>query len=229
MTDHPKALMLFAAGLGTRMGTLTKDRPKPLIPVAGSPMINRALALAGTVAPDKIIANLHYKSEILAAHLAPKGILISYEPVLLETGGGLRAALPLLGRGPVFTLNPDGIWHGPNPLLLLQSAWKPDEMDGLLMCVPTAHAVGFQGKGDFDVDASGRIRRGTKIVYGGAQIIKTGGLMDIEQNAFSLNLLWDKLLGKSRLFAINYPGKWCDVGNPTGLALAEKMLTQTDV
>lgn len=230
MTQDPNALMLFAAGFGTRMGVLTQDRPKPLIPVANRPLIDHALDLVSAVAPDRIVANLHYKAEMLADHLTPKGVLLSHEqPDVLETGGGLRAALPLLGAGPVYTLNPDAIWVGPNPLELLQQAWKPDEMDALLVCVPIAQTVGFQRDGDFDVDAHGHISRGTQVVYGGAQIIKTEALAEFDQSAFSLNLLWDQMLHRNRLFALNYPGQWCDVGNPAGLALAETMLETANV
>lgn len=230
MTKHPHALMLFAAGFGTRMGALTQDRPKPLIPVAGRPLIDHALDLVDAIAPVKIVANLHYKHEMLADYLTPRGLLLSHEqPEILETGGGLRAALPMLGNEPVYTLNPDAIWVGPNPLLLLKGAWNPDKMDALLVCVPTAQAVGFQRDGDFDVDTIGHITRGKQVVYGGAQIIKTHGLYDIGQRAFSLNLLWDQMLHKGRLFALNYPGKWCDVGNPAGLTLAESMLEHTNV
>ncbi|MFT4959398.1 MAG: MurNAc alpha-1-phosphate uridylyltransferase [Paracoccaceae bacterium] len=230
MTIHPNAVMLFAAGFGTRMGALTQDRPKPLIHVAGRPLIDHALDLVDAINPDRIVANLHYKPEMLAEHLTPKGVLLSHEqPDVLETGGGLRAALPLLGDAPVYTLNPDAIWVGPNPLQMLKMAWNPDEMDALLICIPTAQAVGFQRDGDFDVDAQGHIRRGTQLVYGGAQIIKTQGLFDIDEPTFSLNLLWDKMLHKNRLFALNYPGQWCDVGNPAGLALAKSMLEHADV
>lgn len=230
MTGHPNAVMLFAAGFGTRMGVLTRDRPKPLIPVANRPLIDRALDLVDAIKPEKIVANLHYKAEMLVDHLASKNVMLSHEqPDVLETGGGLRAALPLLGAGPVYTLNPDAIWIGPNPLQLLKDAWNPDEMDGLLVCIPTAQAVGFQGDGDFDIDSAGHISRGTQVVYGGAQIIKTEGLLEFEQTAFSLNLLWDQMLLKDRLFALNYPRQWCDVGNPAGLALAESMLEKSDV
>ncbi len=230
MTQNPNALMLFAAGFGARMGLMTQDRPKPLIPVANRPLIDHALNLVDSIKPDKVVANVHYKAEMLVDHLTPKGVLLSHEqPDVLETGGGLRAALPLLGPGPVYTLNPDAIWVGPNPLQLLKSAWNSDEMDALLICIPTARAVGFQRDGDFDVDAKGHITRGTQVVYGGAQIIKPEGLSEFDQPAFSLNLLWDKMLRRNRLFALNYPGKWCDVGNPAGLALAESMLENSDV
>lgn len=230
MTEAPNALMLFAAGFGTRMGALTQDRPKPLVPVANRPLIDHALDMVEAISPDRVVANLHYRAEMLADHLTPKGVLLSNEqPDVLETGGGLRAALPLLGTGPVYTLNSDAIWVGPNPLQLLKEAWRPDEMDGLLVCVQTAQAVGFQRDGDFDVDAAGHISRGTQMVYCGAQIIKTEGLFDFDQPAFSLNLLWEKMLHQNRLFALSYPGQWCDVGNPAGLALAESMLETNDV
>ncbi|MBV1926193.1 MAG: nucleotidyltransferase family protein [Rhodobacteraceae bacterium] len=230
MTKHPNAIMLFAAGFGTRMGVLTQDRPKPLIQVANRPLIDHALNLVDDIKPNRIVANLHYKAEMLADHLAAKSVKLSHEqPDVLETGGGLRAALPLLGAGPVYTLNPDAIWVGPNPLQLLKDAWDPDEMDGLLVCIPTAKAKGFQQDGDFDVDAAGHISRGSQAVYCGAQIIKTEGLYEFEQAAFSLNLLWDQMLRKNKLFALNYPGQWCDVGNPDGLALAESMLENSDV
>jgi MurNAc alpha-1-phosphate uridylyltransferase len=225
MSQSPDAVMLFAAGFGTRMGALTKDRPKPLIEVAGRPLIDHALALVDAFHPSIVVANLHYHADQLQAHLAPKGILLSHEtPEILETGGGLRAALPLLGTGPVFTMNTDAIWAGPNPLSLLQEAWDPDRMDALLMCVPIGQTIGHAGEGDFTADADGRITRGPGLVYGGVQILKTDGLQNIPEQAFSLNLLWNQMHDRNRLFALEYPGRWCDVGRPEGIALAEGML-----
>ncbi len=226
MSQSPDAVMLFAAGFGTRMGALTKDRPKPLIEVAGRPLIDHALASVDAVHPSRVVANLHYHADQLQAHLAPKGILLSHEtPEILETGGGLRAALPLLGTGPVFTMNTDAIWAGPNPLSLLQEAWDPDRMDALLMCVPIGQTIGHAGEGDFTADAEGRITRGPGLVYGGVQILKTDGLRHIPEQAFSLNLLWNQMHDRQRLFALEYPGRWCDVGRPEGIALAEGMLS----
>ncbi len=225
MSQSPDAVMLFAAGFGTRMGALTKDRPKPLIEVAGRPLIDHALALVDAVHPSIVVANLHYHADQLQAHLAPKGILLSHEtPEILETGGGLRAALPLLGTGPVFTMNTDAIWAGPNPLSLLQEAWDPGRMDALLMCVPIGQTIGHVGEGDFTANADGRITRGPSLVYGGVQILKTDGLLHIPEQAFSLNLLWNQMHDRKRLFALEYPGRWCDVGRPEGIALAEGML-----
>lgn len=229
MNDQPTVVMMFAAGLGTRMGALTRDMPKPLIPVAGAPLIDHALRLARAVDPVRVVANLHYRGDQLAAHLTPRGVVLSPEPEILETGGGLKAALPLLGEGPVFTLNPDALWDGPNPLALLRSAWQPEHMDALLMCVPLARALGHGGNGDFTADPDGRIQRGPELVFGGAQIVKTDGLMAVADRAFSLNVLWDRMLADNRLYCAIYPGRWCDVGRPAGIALAETMLAGSDV
>ncbi|WP_281995811.1 nucleotidyltransferase family protein [Ruegeria faecimaris] len=225
MTQPPNTVMLFAAGFGTRMGTLTLNRPKPLIEVAGRPLIDHALDLVDALGPVRKVANLHYLPDQLEAHLAPKGVLVSHEqPDILDTGGGLRAALPLLGSDSVFTLNSDAIWSGLNPLTMLRAAWNPDLMDALLMCIPTAQAIGHAGAGDFTADEAGRITRGPGLIYGGAQIMKTEGLVEIPDKVFSLNLLWDRMQKKDRLFALTYPGRWCDVGHPEGIALAEGLL-----
>ena len=229
MNDQPNAIMIFAAGFGTRMGGLTRHMPKPLIPVSGRPLIDHTLALTGDVNPAKIVANLHYLAGQMADYLTPRNVLLSYEPDILETGGGLRAALPLLGNGPVYTMNPDVIWQGPNPLTLLTDQWNPAQMDALLMCVPVAQALGRSGDGDFSADDTGHLRRGPNLIYGGVQILKTGGLCEIPDTAFSLNLLWDRMARKNRLCSAIYPGKWCDVGRPEGIALAETMLENADV
>lgn len=220
------SVMLFAAGFGTRMGALTADRPKPMIQVAGRPLVDHALDLARAISPPRIVANVHYKPQILADHLAPKGVIISHEwPDILDTGGGLRAALPLLGPDPVITLNTDAIWSGPNPLDLLVRAWDPEEMDALLVCLKPESALGHQGPGDFTPDHANRITRGPGLIYGGAQIIKTDGLADFSDPAFSLNSEWNRIMNAHRLFALPYPGRWCDVGHPAGVTLAERLLS----
>ena len=217
--------MLFAAGFGTRMGALTADRPKPLIRVAGRPLIDHALDLVTDAGLPQKVANLHYKAEMLVAHLDGKGVQTSIEePDILETGGGLRHALPLLGSRPVFTMNTDAVWDGPNPLTLAKNVWNPQEMDGLLVCIRPDKAVGHTGKGDFLLADDGRLTRGRGLIYGGVQIIKTDGLGSIAQSAFSLNILWDRMLEKRRLFGLCYPGRWCDVGRPEGITLAEQMI-----
>jgi MurNAc alpha-1-phosphate uridylyltransferase len=230
MRNSLNSVMLFAAGFGTRMGDLTNDRPKPLIKVAGKPLIDHALDQIKQYGAETIVANLHYKPKMLRDHLEPLGVRTSLEqPDILETGGGLRAALPLLGEGPCFTMNTDAVWQGPNPLTLLADEWNSETMDALLLCVPQARTVGHAGQGDFILSDTGKISRGPGLVYSGVQIIKPDLLQEIEEQAFSLNLLWDRMLSDGRLYGASYPGKWCDVGHPDGIKLAENMLTVSDV
>ncbi|WP_288925934.1 nucleotidyltransferase family protein [uncultured Maritimibacter sp.] len=224
MRHHPDALMIFAAGFGTRMGPLTADRPKPMVEVAGKPLIDHARAIAEDAGIGRIVANLHYKPEPLIEHLNGTGILLSHErDTLLDTGGGLRKALPLLGPGPVFTLNSDAVWTGANPLGELRSAWDPDRMDALLLLLDPHDARGHPGAGDFTL-SDGRLNRGPGYVYSGAQIIKTESLHDVAEAVFSLNLIWDRMIGAGRLSGIVHQGEWCDVGHPQGIAEAEALL-----
>ncbi len=226
MRHRPNALMLFAAGFGTRMGALTESTPKPLLPVAGKTLIDHTLDLAGGCAFETVVANLHYLPDPLEAHLAPRGVQTLREtPDILETGGGLKNALPQLGTGPVVTTNTDAIWRGPSPFDLVMETWNPDVMDALLVCTPLERCVGHSGKGDFIMNADAQLTRGSGgVVYGGVQILKTDLLQTIEDAAFSLNLVWDQMLANGRLFGVTYPGHWCDVGHPEGLIQAEDML-----
>lgn len=217
--------MLFAAGFGTRMGTLTKTMPKPLIPVAGKPLIDHALTLLEGHKFDHVVINTHYLSNQIEAHVASRNVAISHEtPQVLETGGGLRNALPLLGEGPVITMNTDAVWRGPNPIDAVLQAWDPTRMDALLLGIAPDRAVGHSGKGDFLIDANGRLTRGPGVVYSGIQIIKTDGLTAIPDATFSLNVLWNKMQENGRLFGVEYSGSWADVGHPAGIQLAEDML-----
>ncbi len=224
----PDAVMLFAAGFGTRMGAMTAQRPKPLIDVAGKSLLDHALDQAKGLSTK--VVNTHYLGAQIAAHLAGRDVKISHEtPQILDTGGGLKAALPLLGPEPVFTLNTDAVWAGPNPLPLLAKAWQPDVMDALVLCVPLNRAVGRKGGGDFTVTPSGEIRWTGDMVYTGAQIVKTDVLHQIEDEVFSMHRLWNAALDKGRFHGTPYPGAWCDVGHPEGIALAEDLLARADV
>ena len=221
--------MLFAAGRGTRMGALTETRPKPMIEVAGRPLIDHALALADAVGAAPIVVNLHHLGAQIARHLAARPIAISWEPVLLETGGGLRQALPKLGAGPVMTLNADAVWSGTNPLQQLAAAWDETRMDALLLLAPKAQTRGHNGTGDFLQSDDGRIQRAAGAeapIYLGAQIIRTEGLADIDEDVFSLNRLWDVLIARGRAFGLIHQGGWCDVGRPEGIAQAEALLAE---
>lgn len=219
-----RPLMIFAAGLGTRMRPLTETTPKPLIPVADRTLLDRALDLGRAAGTGPIVVNTHYLGHRIAAHLAGRDVAISDESgTILDTGGGLRQALPLLGQGPVMTLNPDVVWTGPNPLAALDAAWR-DDMDALLMLVPLDRATARQGAGDFSLDDAGRISRRGDFVYAGAQIIRPDRLADIPERVFSLNRLWDLLIAGGRVHGIVHPGGWCDVGYPGAIPLAEGLL-----
>lgn len=229
MRDAPLALMLFAAGFGTRMGALTAERPKPLIEVAGRALIDHALHLAEGRGL-RLVANLHYRGDQIARHLAGRDVALSREEDrILETGGGLRAALPLLGPGPVFTLNTDAVWTGPNPLDELLAAWDGARMDALLLLMPAALTRGTAARGDFRLDDEGRLSRGAggeDHLYLGAQILRTDGLADFTEEVFSLNRLWDRMIARGRAYGTVHRGGWCDVGSPAGIAEAEWMLRE---
>lgn len=225
-------LMIFAAGFGTRMGTLTAERPKPLIPVAGRPLIDRALDLARAAGAAPIAVNLHYRGEQLERHLAGRDLRLVWErEAILETGGGLKAALPQLGPGPVMTLNPDVVWSGPNPLSHLAGAWT-GEAEALLLVAPVERLLGRAGGADFRMAADGRLSRAAGaaegMVYLGAQIIRGAPVAAWPETVFSLNRVWDGLIETGRLRGVVYPGRWCDVGSPAGLAEAEALLGARD-
>jgi MurNAc alpha-1-phosphate uridylyltransferase len=209
------------------MGVLTRDRPKPLIEVAGRPLIARALELVREAGIGRVVVNTHAHAEQMADWLAREapGVLVSHEPELLETGGGLRAALPLLDADPVVTLNADMVWSGANPLAGLAAGWRAG-MGALLCLVPRDAASGHGGQGDFFRGEDGRLsRRGAArsapFVYAGAQILATGPVATRAAGKFSLNEVWDGLIAEGRLFGVVHDGGWVDVGTPEGLALAE--------
>ncbi|MDS9466783.1 nucleotidyltransferase family protein [Paracoccus sp. MBLB3053] len=217
-------LMIFAAGKGTRMAPLTDVTPKPLIRVGGQTLLDRALHQGETAGVGPIVINTHHLGHQIRDHVAGRGIAISDESdLLLETGGGLRKALPLLGAGPVITMNPDVVWTGTNPIAALIDAWD-DRMDALLMLVPLAQTHGRRGSGDFSLDPHARLIRKGDLVYGGAQIIRPDRLAEIAEDAFSLNRLWDLLIAGGSAYGLIHDGEWCDVGRPDCIPLAEALL-----
>lgn len=220
----PTSAMIFAAGRGTRMGHLTAQTPKPLISVSGRPLLDHALALVEDADITNRVVNTHYLGAQIQDHLAERDVTWIHEEVLLETGGGLRNALPVLGDDPVITLNSDAVWTGSNPISTLCRAWDPNRMDALLLLIPRKNAHGYTRDGDFVSAPSGQISRGTGDVYSGAQIIKTRGLGNIDEQAFSLNVLWDDMLANGRAFGVLHDGGWCDVGHPEGIKTAEALL-----
>ncbi|GLK66210.1 nucleotidyltransferase family protein [Paracoccus kondratievae] len=219
-------MMVFAAGKGTRMAPLTDRLPKPLIKVGSQTLLDRALALGRQAGATRLAVNIHHLGQQIRDHLAGQDVAISDESdLLLETGGGLRKALPLLGPGPVITVNPDVIWTGPNPVRALLDGWRED-MDALLMLVPLAQTRGRQGGGDFSLDPAGRLIRKGDLVYGGAQIIRHDRLAEIPDEVFSLNRLWDLMIAEGRAYGLVHPGLWCDVGRPDCIPLAEALIDE---
>lgn len=221
----PQSVLVFAAGFGTRMAPLTQDRPKPLIRVAGKALLDHALDVTAAYGPLRSVVNAHYRADQIIQHLATRPVTVSVEtPDILDTGGGLRQARAFLGAGPVFTLNSDMVWRGENPLSILAQAWNPADMDALLLCLPASQAQGRHGPGDFTLDDAGRLHRGGAMVYLGAQIVKPDLVERVADRVFSLNQLWDICAQNGRLSGVIYPGLWCDVGRPDGIAQAEAML-----
>jgi len=230
--------MVLAAGLGTRMRPLTDHMPKPLIEVAGRTLLDRALdwLQAGGVA--EVVVNSHYKAEMLEAHLAGRSapkITVSREDVVLETGGGIKKALPLLGAAPFVSVNADTICIDGkiSALARLREAWDEEAMDALLLVQPVEKAVGYDEAGDFFVEADGTVRRRLQaarapFVFTGVQMIHPRLFAGAPDGPFSMNLLYNRGMGGDgtlpRIRALVHDGAWLHVGDPKGLAAAEAYL-----
>ncbi len=234
----PAVAMVLAAGLGTRMGPLTAACPKPMLSLGGRPMIDLALDRCAEAGVGRAVVNLHYLGHMIRAHLAgrraPEVVFSEETPEILDTGGGIVQALPLLGAAPFYVVNSDSVWLGPNPLDVLARAWQPERMDALLLLVPRERARAYVRPGDFFLDLDAEVgpprRRGPRetapLVYSGAQIIAPETFRDAPEGAFSVNRTWDRLLAAGRLAALRYPGGWVDVGTPAGLVEAEAALRE---
>lgn len=231
----PHTAMVLAAGLGTRMRPLTNDRPKPLIAAGGRTLIDRSLDRLEEAGIRRAVVNLHYHPDMIRAHLADRASpRIEYSDEtgeLLETGGGIVRALPLLGNEAFVVINSDNIWLGPEALWPLTESWDSGHMDALLLLVPTESAIGYSRSGDFFLDEyGGLIRRGKRLsapfVFSGAQIIKPEVFSGAPFGPFSLNLIWDEVIAAGRARAVVHRGGWCDVGTPDGLRLAEAAVTK---
>lgn len=227
--------MVLAAGLGQRMMPITRSTPKPLIKVAGKSLIDFTLDRLAAAGIEKVIVNVHHLADQVEAHVRGRTdlpIVISDErDALLETGGGLKRALPLIGDEPFMTFNSDSLWiEGPQPnLRRLIDAWDPARMDILLLLALGATSVGYEGKGDFTMDPDGRLRRRAErevapFVYAGVAILKPELLRDAPEGSFSANLLYDRALKAGRLYGLRLDGQWLHVGEPQSIAAAEHSL-----
>jgi MurNAc alpha-1-phosphate uridylyltransferase len=228
--------MIMAAGLGKRMRPLTATRPKPLIEVSGKALLDHVLDKLRTAGVRKVVVNVHYLADALEAHLATRAhgldVVISDErKMLMETGGGLVKAAPLIDSEPFLALNSDSLWiDGPaDTIKLLASQWDDSKMDALLLLVPQARALNHRGMGDFHMDRSGRIRRRERsrvapFVFTGIQMISKRLLRDAPDGPFSTNILWDRAIAEGRAFGAVHQGLWFDVGTPQSIPMTEAAL-----
>ena len=232
----PTTAMVMAAGLGKRMRPLTATRPKPLVEVAGKPLIDHVLDRLRAAGVGKIVVNVHYLPDALEAHLrssaADFDVKISDErQLLMETGGGMIQAGPMIDADPFLVINSDNFWvDGPSDTLhLLASMWRDAGMDALLLLVPQARAGNHRGQGDFHMQADGRLARRQKgkvapYVFTGIQMVSKRLLRDAPQGPFSTNILWDRAIAEGRCFGAVHQGLWFDVGNPSAIKATERAL-----
>ena len=234
--EVPKTAMVLAAGLGKRMRPLTASRPKPLIEVGGKALLDHLLERLRMAGVEKVVVNVHYLADAVEAHLAKNShgldVSISDErSLLLETGGGMVRAAPLIDADPFLVVNSDNLWiDGPaDTLKLLASHWNDAKMDALLLLVPHAKAENHHGMGDFHMERHGRLRRRERshvapFVYTGVQIVSKRLLEGAPDGPFSTNILWDRAMEQGRCFGAVHQGLWFDVGTPQAIKATELIL-----
>jgi MurNAc alpha-1-phosphate uridylyltransferase len=236
LAEVPHTAMIMAAGLGKRMRPLTATKPKPLIEVNGKALLDHVLEKLRDAGVRKVVVNVHYLADALEAHLASRqhglDVVISDErDLLMETGGGLIKAAPLIDSDPFLALNSDNLWiDGPaDTLKLLASQWDEAKMDALLLVVPQARALNHKGMGDFHMDRVGQLRRRGRshvapFVFTGVQMVSKRLLRDAPDGPFSTNILWDRAIDEGRCFGAVHQGLWFDVGTPQSIQMTETAL-----
>ena len=229
--------MVLAAGLGKRMRPLTASQPKPMVRVAGKPLIDHVLDKLAEAGVARAVVNVHYLADALEAHVtaraAPKVAVSDEREQLLETGGGMVKAAPLL-PDPFFEVNSDNIWlDGPkNAFRDLSDAWNAERMDALLLVVPHSRAHNFAGSGDFYMSAAGRLSRPkpgrvAPFVWTGIQLVSKRLLRDAPEGPFSTNVLWNRAIEEGRLYGVAFTGHWFEVGTPGAIAPTEAALRES--
>lgn len=230
----PMTAMVLAAGLGTRMRPLTDDRPKALVELAGRTLIDHMLDRLVAVGVRRAVVNIHAFADRLEAHLAARHdleIVISDErDALLETGGGLKKARPLLGDAPILVANIDSVWTHDAALARLIAAWDPARMDDLLMTVPLQYTLGFDGPGDFFRDDEGRLtHRGdaaaAPLAHMGVHMLSPRTIDAWPEGRHSVFVHWMEMAKRGRLYGVVTPGEWMHVGDPTARDSAEARMT----
>jgi MurNAc alpha-1-phosphate uridylyltransferase len=234
MIAMPRRGMVMAAGLGTRMRPLTEATAKPLLPVAGRSLLDRALDHLADAGVETAVVNTHWQPErvraVLAARTRP-AIIESHEETLLETGGGVVRALPHLGPDPFFVINGDAFWlDGATPALArLAAAFDAEACDAVLLVHRAAQVPAYTGRGDFAVDPLGLVRRPSEreivpYLYAGVQLAAPALFAGAPEGPFSTNLLWDRAIEAGRLRAVVHDGIWLHLSTPEDLTEAEEVL-----
>jgi N-acetyl-alpha-D-muramate 1-phosphate uridylyltransferase len=238
MIAAPRTAMVLAAGLGTRLRPVTETIPKPLIEINGRSLLDHVIDRLALVGVERVVVNVHYKAAMVAAQLAQRDrprIEISHERELLDTGGGVACALPLLGDV-FFVVNSDVFWLDGKDRALqrLAAAFDPESMDAILLLQRTVTAVGYEGSGDYLIDPSGcPHRRGEREVapflFGGLQLLHRRAFAGISDRVLSLVRLFDRAEEAGRLSAVVHDGEWYHIGTPEGLAAGRERLSSRRV
>jgi N-acetyl-alpha-D-muramate 1-phosphate uridylyltransferase len=231
------AAMLLSAGLGKRMAPAANGLPKPLVVLHGKALIDHALDRLAAAGVARAIVNVHYKADLIEAHLqkrqAPAIEISDERAALLDTGGGVKKALPRLGPGPFLIHNADSVWIegvGSN-LARLAGAWDEARMDCLLLLAGASASHGYQGRGDFALESDGRIRRRkaeqelVPFAFTGVSVAHPRLFDGSPDGAFSLNLVWSRAIAAGRAYGVRMDGEWMHVGSPDALAEAERCLS----
>jgi N-acetyl-alpha-D-muramate 1-phosphate uridylyltransferase len=229
--------MVLAAGYGERMRPLTLTRPKPLVEVAGRGLIEYGFDRLRQAGVKKAVVNVHYLAEQIEdwarRQSSPVTVISDERAEILDTGGGVAKALPLLGKAPFFVINSDSFWldEGEPALDRLRAAWDDGAMDCLLLLSPLGRTVGYDGTGDFVRGADGRLARKTKadgepLAYIGGYLVSPRLFEDALSGKFSMNALWDRAIAAGRLFGLEHKGRWLHVGTPQAIQLAERALKE---
>lgn len=238
MSDVPviKSAMLLAAGLGMRMRPLTENMPKPMLPVGGKPMLDWALDKCVAAGVERAVINLHHCGDVIKNHLKNRTdieIVYSPEPELLDSGGGVKNALPLLGNAPFFCINTDlVITDGTTPVLLAMAAlWNDATMDLLMLMKPREQAVGFEdSQGDYFMDGNkvyGRTNLPPRpYVFSSIFIVHPRAYAPFTATVFSNRDVFDKAETAGRFVGLVHDGGVYHSSTPADLARVDMLLKE---